>query len=161
MLIIHDTAVAQQQSGTSDISITALTLTAIAKPQKVAALSKSENPANRPVTIKAVATDTLKCSITLSNMGNATAFGKLVVVLPAMADVIYASLPANGKVINERGTSAWPGYVEFSQVLIGANQSATFEFTFKKSAVANNISAFAFSSVPDANAANNYKTAAY
>ncbi len=162
VLIISDTTIAQQQGGTSDISITALTLTAITRSQKVPTISKSENPTGKPVTIQAVATDTLKCTITLSNTGNVTTFGKLVVVLPAMVDVQLASLPANGKVFNQRGISAWPGYVEFSPVQIGPyQQGETFEFTFTKSALGNNISAFVFSTVPDTNSANNYKTAVY
>ena len=160
-LIISNAVVAQQQAGTSDISITALTLTAVTRPQKVAAISSSANSTNRPVTIKEVPTDTLKCTITLSNIGNVTAFGKLLVVLPPMVNVNYASLPPGSKVISERGVSAWPGCVELDGLLIGGNQSATYEFTFSKSAVSNNISAFVFSTVPDANAANNYKTAVY
>lgn len=131
MLIISDAAIAQQQAGTADISITTLALTAVTRSQKVLAISNSENPGSRPVTIKAVVT------------------------------VLNASLSPNGKVINERGTSAWPGYVQFYPLLIGANQSETFEFTFNKSTLANNISAFAFSTVPDANSENNYKTASY
>lgn len=161
LLIINDATIAQQQTGTADISITALTLKAVTRSQKVAAKSNSENSSNRPVITREVATDTLKCSITLSNIGNVTAFGKLIVVLPPMVSVLYASLPPNCKVMNERGVSGWPGYVEFEQLLVGANQSETFEFTFSKSASENNISAFVFSTVPDANSVNNYKTAVY
>ncbi len=161
VLFILNISATAQQTGYSDINISALSLTAVTKSKKVPVLSNNANTTNHPVAITPVATDTLKCSITLNNAGNTTAYGKLVVVLPAEVSVTYSSLPSNAKMVNERGVTPWPGYVEIDYILISANQSATFEFTFIKSTLTNKVSAFVFSTVPDANPLNNYKNVSY
>ena len=158
--VILCTAASAQQSGYSDISISALSLNAAGALKKVPAISDNTNPANHPVTITA-SDDILKCSITVSNATNVNAFGaKLIVVLPA--GVTPGTLPSNATLIYERGIglSGW-GYIQFDLLVIHPNQNVTVEFTFTKSKYANKLSAFVFSSVPDLNPANNYKDVTY
>lgn len=158
--VILCTAASAQQSGYSDISISALSLNAAGALKKVPAKSDNTNPANHPVTITA-SDDILKCSITVSNATNAIAFGaKLIVVLPA--EVTGVSLPSNATQFSERaGGSTSPGYIQFDLLVIYPNRPVTVEFTFNKSKNANKVSAFAFTPVPDANPANNYKDVTY
>ena len=160
LVIFHSQAMAQQQAGNSDISINALSLNAVTTLKKVRTLGNTANPTSNPVAITPVSTDTLKCIITVNNVSNTNAYGaKLIVVLPAKADVI--TLPSNATKVNERGISAWPAYVQFDLAVVFPNQVITVEFTFIKSQLANKVSAFVFTTVPDGNPANNYKDVAY
>jgi hypothetical protein len=160
LVILHSKTIAQQQQpGNSDISISALSLNAAGALKKVPAKSDNTNPANHPVTITA-SDDILKCIITVNNVSSTNAYGaKLIVVLPAKVDVV--TLPSNATKINERGISAWPAYVQFDLSMIYPNQPITVEFTFIKSQLANKVSAFVFTTVPDGNPANNYKDVTY
>jgi len=159
-IILCNTAVAQPAY--SDISISAMSLSAAGAVKKVPAVSKSNNPADRPVTAT-IADDILKCSITVGNTSSANAFGaKLIIVLPAGAYVSVATLPANATLISERvATGGGPGYIQFDLKVIFSNQPITVDFTFNKSPNTNKLSAFVFCGVPDAKTANNYKEATY
>ena len=151
-----------QQSGYADISISSLTLGSIYRATKVVTVSQNATTVGKPMKTTNVPTDTLKCSITLTNSSNRTAItGKLVVVLPAEVTVVPSSLSNNAKQVNERGVMPWPGYVEFDYLFLGPNQQMTLEFTFQKSPLSNKVSAFVFTSIPDANPFNNYKEATY
>lgn len=154
--------VVAQQPAYSDISISAISLNAAGAVKKVPAVSKSINPADRPVTT-VTSDEILKCSITVSNDGAANAFGaKLIIVLPAGASISPATLPSNATLISERvATGGGPGYIQFDLQVIFSNQPVTVEFTFNKSTAINKLSAFVFCGVPDANAANNYKEVTY
>jgi hypothetical protein len=159
MVAIVCTMAVAQPSGYPDISISALSLTAAGPVKKAPAISNNANSSNHPVTITA-SDNILKCSITVSNASNKGAFNvKLIVVLPA--EVTLGTLPLSARVINERGVSAWPGYIQFELFSMAANQDITLEFTFNKLATANKLSAFVFNSVPDANPVNNYKEITY
>lgn len=160
--IIHCLPVVAQQPAYSDISISAISLSAAGAVKKVPAISKSNNPADHPTTTT-IADDILKCSITVSNGGGANAFGaKLIIVLPAGASVSVAALPANATLVSERvATGGGPGYIQFDLQVIFSNQPVIVEFTFSKSPNINKLSAFVFCGVPDANAANNYKEVTY
>src|ERR1035437_5872219 len=86
--VILCTAASAQQSGYSDISISALSLNAAGALKKVPAKTDNTNPANHPVTITA-SDDILKCIITVNNVSRTNAYGaKLIVVLPAKVDVV-------------------------------------------------------------------------
>jgi len=155
-----ETAVAQPAY--SDISISAITLTAAGTAKKIPAVGKSITPADHPVTTT-VSDDILKCRITVGNSSGANAFGaKLIVVLPAGASVAVGTLPSNATLISERvAVGGGPGYIQFDLQAVFSNQSATVEFTFNRSPNINKLSAFVFCGVPDANAANNYKDISY
>jgi hypothetical protein len=150
------------QPAYSDISISAMSLSAAGTVKKIPAVSKSNNPADHPVTT-VIADDILKCSITVSNTSSANAFGaKLIIVLPAGAWVTVATLPANATMVSERvATGGGPGYIQFDLKAIFSNQPVTVDFTFNRAANNNKLSAFVFCGVPDANTANNYKEATY
>lgn len=151
-----------QQPGYSDISISSISLNAAGAVKKVPAVSKSNNPADHPVTTT-ISGDILKCSITVNNASNANAYGaKLIVVLPAGATVSIATLPSNATPVSERvATGGGPGYIQFDLKVIFSNQPVTVEFTFNRSTGTNKLSAFVFCGVPDANATNNYKDVTY
>ena len=154
---------ADAQPAYSDISISAISLSAAGAVKKVPAVSKSNNPADRPVTTT-IADDILKCSITISNVSSANAFGaKLIIVLPAGAYVSVAALPSNATLVSDRlaTTGGGPGYIQFDLKAIFSNQPITVEFTFNRAPAANKLSAFVFCGVPDTNTANNYKEATY
>ena len=155
-------ALTAQQPGYSDISISAISLNAAGAVKKVPAVSKSSNPADRPVTTT-ISDDILKCSITVSNDGVANAYGaKLIIVLPAGAAVSAGTLPSNATLISDRvATGGGPGYIQFELTPIFSNQPITVEFTFNKSTNTNKLSAFVFCGVPDMNPANNYKDVTY
>jgi hypothetical protein len=155
-------ALIAQQPVYSDISIGALSLNTSGAVKKISAVSKSNNPADHPVTIS-ISDDILKCNITINNTGNANAFGaKLIIVLPAGAIVSVATLPLNATLVSERvATRGGPRYIQFDLKVIFSNQPVTVEFTFNKSTATNKLSAFVFCGVPDANAGNNYKDVAY
>jgi hypothetical protein len=152
------------QPAYSDISISAISLSAAGAVKKVPAVSKSNNPADHPVTTT-IADDILKCSITVSNVSSANAFGaKLIIVLPAGAYVTVATLPSNATLVSDRlatGAGGGPGYILFDLKVIFSNQPVTVEFTFNRAPVANKLSAFVFCGVPDTNTVNNYKESTY
>jgi len=150
------------QPSYSDISISAISLTAAGAVKKISAVSKSNNPADHPVTT-VVSDDILKCSITVSNTSSTNAFGaKLFIVLPAGASVSVPALPANATLISERvAIGGGPGYIQFDLKVIFSNQPVTVEFTFNRATANNKLSAFVVCGVPDTNAANNYKDITY
>ncbi len=151
-----------QQAAYSDISISAISLSPGGAVKKISAVSKSNNPADRPVTT-AIADNILKCSVTVDNTAGANAYGvRLFVVLPAGASVSITSLPANATLVSERvATGGGPGYLQFDLKVIFSNQPLTVEFSFAKSTAINKLSAFVVCGVPDANTGNNYKEVTY
>jgi hypothetical protein len=156
------TAASAQQSGYSDIGISAISFNAAGPLKKVPAVGNNASPINHAPVIITASDELLKCSITVSNASNANAYGaKLIVVLPAEVTVPAGGLPSNATLVNERGITASPGYIQFDLLIIYPNRDVTAEFTFYKSKNANKLSAFVFSSVPDANPANNFKDATY
>lgn len=159
-VILYHVVIAQPAY--SDISISAMSLNAAGAVKKVPVVSKSNNPADHPVTT-VISDDVLKCSITVSNVSSANAFGaKLFIVLPAGASVPVATLPANATMISERvATGGGPGYIQFDLKVIFSNQPVTVEFTFNRATNNNKLSAFVVCGVPDTNAANNYKDITY
>ena len=152
-----------QQSVYSDITISAISLTAAGSLKKVPVTVSSTNQANHaPVNIVA-SNDILKCSITVDNVSGANAYGaKLIVVLPAEATVPAGTLPSNATVMSQRvATGGGPGYIEFDLVVVYPGHPVTVEFTFNKSTLVNKLSAFVICGVPDTNPVNNYKEATY
>jgi hypothetical protein len=160
-LVVFQTAVAQQPAY-SDISISAISLTAAGAVKKVPAINKSITPADHPVTTT-VSDDILKCRITIGNPGGLNAFAaKLIIVLPAGAWITPGTLPSNATLVSERvAIGGGPGYIQFDLQAVFSNQPVNVEFTFNKSPNINKLSAFVFCGVPDANTANNYKEATY
>jgi hypothetical protein len=161
--VIMSMAAYAQQSVYSDITISAISLTAAGPLKKVPATTSSTNPANHaPVNIVA-SNDILKCSITVDNVSNANAYGaKLIVVLPAEASVPAGTLPSNATVISQRvATGGGPGYIEFDLTIVYPSRPVLVEFTFNKSTHVNKLSAFVVCGVPDVNPGNNYKEVTY
>jgi hypothetical protein len=152
-----------QQSLYSDITISAISMTAAGPLKKVPVTVSSTNQANHaPVNI-ITSNDILKCSITVDNVSGANAYGaKLIVVLPAEATVPAGTLPPNATVMSQRvATGGGPGYISFDLVIVYPGRPVTVEFTFNKSTLVNKLSAFVICGVPDANPVNNYKEATY
>ena len=150
------------QPAYSDISISAMSLSAAGAVKKIPAPGKSNNPADHPVATT-ISDDILKCSITVSNVSSANAFGaKLFIVLPAGASVPVSTLPANATLISERvAIGGGPGYIQFDLRVVFSNQPVTVEFTFNRATANNKVSAFVVCGVPDTNTANNYKETTY
>lgn len=161
VLIASAAASAQPQAGPSDISITAISLTAAGQLKKVPAISNNTNPANRPVNVVA-SDDILKCAITVHNgNGGRTRQTTLVVSLPV--DVTIVSNPSNA-VVNKTGDqnrSGMPGCLVFDLFNMSPGVDISVEFTFTKSAQGNKVGAFVYSACPDPDPANNYKDATY
>jgi hypothetical protein len=158
-LLLYVTVTAQPVY--SDISISAMSVTAAGPLQKTSGISNSIN--NHSTVVTAASADILKCSVTVNNVSSANAFGaKLIVVLPAEVTIPAGSLPSNGTLVSERvATGGGPAYIEFNLQAVFANQPVTVEFKFNKSKYINKLSAFVVSGVPDTNASNNYKDAAF
>jgi hypothetical protein len=119
-----ETVAAQQPVVYSDISISAITLTAAGTTKKVPAVSKSITPADHPVTTT-VSDDLLKCRITVSNSSVSNAFAaKLIIILPAGASIATATLPLNAILVSERvAIGGGPGYIQFDLQAVFSNHS--------------------------------------
>lgn len=102
----------------------------------------------------------LKCSITVHNENdddaNATT---LVVVLPVEVSVVVMS--PGGTTHTAANGSPYIGYITFDLGHMTVGQNVTVEFTFTKSKYTNKVGAFAYSTSPDPNPANNYKDATF
>ena len=163
-LAIFSFAVATaQQPGFSDISISTMSITAAGAIKKVPAKSDNSNPTGHAPVTTVASSDILKCSITVNNGSNAIAYGaKLLVLIPAGANMTLGSLPSNAKLVSDPAlTRNGSGYISIDLSVIYPNTPLTVEFTFGKSGIANRLSAFVYSIVPDANPDNNYKDAVY
>jgi len=152
-----------QQPVYSDITISAMSLTAAGALKEVSAVTSNIHLVNHTPVAGITSNDVMKCSITINNISGANAYGaKLIVVLPAEASVSSGTLPSNVTVISQRvATGGGAGYVEFNLLIIYPDRPVTVVFTFNKPDHTNKLSAFVICAVPDMNPANNYKDVAY
>ena len=160
-LIAVAAASAQGQSGPSDLSISAITLTAAGPLKKVPVVGSNTSPTNHaPVTITA-SDDILKCTITVHNDGGYTRLTTLVVVLPV--DVTIVSNPFSA-IVNKTGDqNRWgmPGCLVFDLFVMSSGLDKTVEFSFTKSVHGNKVGAYVYSACPDPEPANNFKNASH
>lgn len=159
-LIAGIAASSQGQSGPSDLSISAISLTAAGPLKKVPVVSNSTNPTNHPVTITA-SDDILKCTIIVHNDGGYTRLTTLVVVLPVDVTIVSNPFPA---IVNKTGDqNRWgmPGCLVFDLFVMSSGLDKTVEFSFTKSTHGNKVGAYVYSACPDPEPANNFKNASH
>lgn len=160
-LIAGAAASAQPQATPSDISITAISLSAAGPVKKTAAVSNNANSGNRPVTMT-TSDDILKCTITVHNDNSGqTRMTTLVVTLPI--DVTIVSNPFNA-IVNKTGDqNRWgmPGCLVFDLFNMSPGLDKTVEFTFTKSVNGNKVGAYVYSACPDPDPANNFRNTTY
>lgn len=157
-LAINGFAQARSQA---DVNITAVTITA-ARSSRPTIVGEFSTSRDQPGAKVVPGTENLKCAITVHSYWDDDAHeAMLVVVVPV--EVTIVSHPANATIYKAGGgTSPWAGYIVFSLGNMAVQQSITVEFTFTKSPTGNNkVGAYAYSSTPDPNPANNYKDAIY
>jgi hypothetical protein len=145
----------------ADVSITAVTISPLPTIQKQTKLSNTvalPNTGTQKVPVVTAADANLKCSITIHNENDDDAQQTMVlVVLPVEVKII--SIPQNATVFAP--ASPYSGYVVFNLGNMAVQQNITIEFSFTKSQYGNKVGAYAYSSSPDPNPANNYKDTTY
>jgi hypothetical protein len=145
----------------ADVSITSVTISPLPTIQKQAKLSNTvalPNTGTQKVPVVTAADANLKCSITIHNENDDDAKQAMVVViLPVEVTVI--SKPQNATLFT--AGAPYGAYLVFSLGNMAVQQNITVEFTFTKSQYGNKVGAYAYSSSPDPNPANNYKDATY
>lgn len=143
----------------ADVSITSVTIVSAQTLKKVARVTDNINRPEQKV-VQAV-DDNLKCTIVVHNENDDDAWDtKMIVALPV--EVAVVNLPANATLDKTvTATQPFAGYIIFNLGHMTVQQNVTVEFTFTKSKFGNKVGAFAYSSSPDPNPANNYKDAVY
>ena len=160
-IMVCATVSGQQGATPSDISITAISLTAAGTLKKTPAISNNANSVNRPVTITP-SDDILKCTITVHNDNTGhTRLTTLVVTMPV--DVTIVSNTFSGVVSLTGDQNRWgmPGCLVFDLFNMSPGTDKTIEFTFTKSVQGNKVGAYVYSASPDPEPANNFKNASY
>lgn len=151
--------IAAQERWQADVSVTSLTISN-APSLRSTIQSSSKIPVSVNNTTVATAPSNLKCSITVHNENdddaNATT---LVVVLPVEVSVVVMS--PGGTTHTAANGSQYIAYITFNLGHMTVGQNVTVEFTFTKSKYTNKVGAFAYSTSPDPNPANNYKDATF
>jgi hypothetical protein len=149
-----------QARSQADVSVSGMSITAV-RPARPTIVSNPPSTPNQPgVKTTAIPVgDVLKCTITVhSHWDDDAHSAMLVVVLPVEVSVV--SNPSNA-IVNKINGSTFAGNLVFNLGQMAVNQSITVEFTFTKSQYGNKVGAYAFSSTPDPNPANNYKDVTY
>lgn len=151
--------IAAQERWQADVSVTSVTISN-ASVLKPVIQSNSKNPAVINNTTATTLPSNLKCSIKVHNENDDDANGTtLVVVLPVEVSVV--SVSSGGKTHAAANGSQYIAYITFDLGHMTVGQNSTVEFTFTKSKYTNKVGAFAYSTSPDPNPANNYKDATF
>jgi hypothetical protein len=159
--VISTLYVSAQARSQADVNISGMSITAV-RPGRPTTIAS--NPPSSPAQPGVKTTtlplgDVLKCSITVHSYWDDDAHSAmLVVVLPVEVSIV--SNPSNA-IVNKINGSAFAGNLVFNLGQMAVNQSITVEFTFTKSQYGNKVGAYAYSSTPDPNPANNYKEVTY
>jgi hypothetical protein len=151
--------ISAQERWQADVSVTSVTISN-ASVLKSNIQSASKIPASVNTAAVTNTLSDLKCSITVHNENdddaNATT---LVVVLPVEVSVVFMS--PGGTTHTAANGSPYIAYITFDLGHMTVGQNVTVELTFTKSKYTNKVGAFAYSTSPDPNPANNYKDATF